>query len=139
MRDKDGISAGLLVAELAASLRASGSSLTDRLDELADEYGRYATDQLSVRVDDLSAIGAMMARLRATPPSTLLGQAVSFEELLPATDAVRLRWSGGRVVVRPSGTEPKLKAYLEVIAASAASGTESLALLRKQISAALGF
>ncbi|SOD72010.1 phosphomannomutase [Jatrophihabitans sp. GAS493] len=144
VRDKDGVSAGLLVAELAASLAAAGSSLAGRLDELAEKYGLFATDQLSYRVEDLSMITDAMARLRAHPPTSLLGSAVSVEELLPATDGVRLRWASGRVVVRPSGTEPKLKAYLEVVV-TAASAEESAATarglltrLRGEMSAALG-
>ncbi len=79
MRDKDGISAALLVAELAASLRAAGSSLLGRLDELAAEFGRYATDQLSMRVSDLTEIAAAMRRLRAAPPTALLGQPVQVD------------------------------------------------------------
>jgi phosphomannomutase len=114
--DKDGISAALLAADLAASLAASGRSLADRLDELAAELGVHATAPLSVRVSDLSLIAAAMSRLRAAPPATLLGRPVtSVEDLLPATDGIRLRADGIRVVVRPSGTEPKLKAYLEVV------------------------
>jgi len=115
VRDKDGISAALLVADLAAALRAEGRTLLDRLDELAAETGLYATDQVSVRVQDLTQITAAMARLRATPPATLLGRPVTaVEDLLPDADVVRLRAAGCRVVARPSGTEPKLKAYLEV-------------------------
>ena len=75
VRDKDGISAALLVAELAAQLKAAGSSLVQRLDELAAEYGRHATDQVSVRVDDLSQITATMQRLRTAPPSHVARQA----------------------------------------------------------------
>jgi len=116
VRDKDGISAALLLAEMAANLKAEGRTLLDRLDELAREYGLYATDQLSVRVADLSLISAAMTRLRAAPPTKLLGRPISsVEDLLPGADVVRLRADGVRVVVRPSGTEPKLKAYLEVI------------------------
>ncbi len=123
VRDKDGISAALLVAELAATLKAEGRSLTDLLDDLAVEHGLHATDQLSVRVEDLSLIQDAMSRLRATPPTSLGGRAVeSAEDLaagsdeLPPTDGLRYRLAdGGRVVVRPSGTEPKLKAYLEVV------------------------
>ena len=123
VRDKDGISAALLVAELAATLKAEGRSLTDLLDDLAVEHGLHATDQLSVRVEDLSLIQDAMSRLRATPPTELGGRAVeSAEDLaagsdeLPPTDGLRYRLAdGGRVVVRPSGTEPKLKAYLEVV------------------------
>jgi phosphomannomutase len=140
VRDKDGISAALLVAELAAGLHAAGSSLLGRLDELAAEFGRYATDQLSVRVTDLSEIGDMMRRLRATPPTSLLGAAVRFEDLLPATDGVRLSVEGGRVVVRPSGTEPKLKAYLEVVEPSgdAEAAQQRLAALKTEVAGALG-
>ena len=74
VRDKDGISAALLVAELAAALKDAGSSVPERLAALSAEYGLYATDQLSVRVDDLSVIDRAMARLRADPPRTLLDQ-----------------------------------------------------------------
>ncbi|MEP6599751.1 MAG: phospho-sugar mutase [Actinomycetota bacterium] len=139
VRDKDGISAALLVAELAATLQAAGSSLTHRLDELADEYGRYATDQLSFRVDDPAIIAAAMTRLRADPPRSLLAEPVEVADLLPAADVVRLSFAGGRVVVRPSGTEPKLKAYLEVVVAdgSATEADHRLARLRTEVGAAL--
>ncbi|MDQ3664488.1 MAG: phospho-sugar mutase, partial [Actinomycetota bacterium] len=124
--DKDGISAALLVCDLAARLLADGRGLTDRLDDLAREHGVHATDQLSVRVDDLSLIATAMERLRADPPARLGGLAVervddladgSVEKTgLPPTDGIRLVLAEcGRVVVRPSGTEPKLKAYLEVV------------------------
>jgi phosphomannomutase len=140
VRDKDGISAALLVAEFAAGLKAHDSSLLQRLDELAHEYGRYATDQVSVRVDDLTIISAAMARLRAHPPTTLLGEPVAVADLMPDADVVRLTWTAGRAVVRPSGTEPKLKIYLEVVEAdgSAAKAAARLATLRSEISATLG-
>jgi phosphomannomutase len=137
VRDKDGVSAALRVAELAAALKAAGSSLLQRLDELAAEYGRYATDQVSVRVDDLSIISDTMRRVRATPPATLLGEPVTVEDLLPDADVVRWRFGSGRVVVRPSGTEPKLKAYLEVVepSGSAELAAERLGVLRAEIEA----
>jgi len=140
VRDKDGVSAALLVAELAADLKASGSTLLDRLEGLYAEYGRYATDQLSVRVDDLSLITAAMDRVRAAPPVTLLGETATFTELLPDTDGVRLTFAGGRVVIRPSGTEPKLKAYLEVVlpGGTAQEASERLDRLRAEIADALG-
>ncbi len=123
VRDKDGVSALLRVTELAAELKASGQTLFDRLDEIAARYGVFATDQMSVRVADLSLIDAVMQRLRTTPPSSLGGfDVVQIDDLspgsdaLPPTDALRYRLDeGGRVVVRPSGTEPKLKCYLEVV------------------------
>jgi phosphomannomutase len=140
VRDKDGISAAVTLAELAAQLRQDGSSLLQRLEDLAAEYGRHVTDQLSMRVDDLTVISDAMARLRAHPPATLVGESVAVEDLLPDADVVRLRWRGGRAVVRPSGTEPKLKAYLEVLPAdnSAETAAAQLAQLRAEISTALG-
>lgn len=139
VRDKDGISAALFVAACAAELAERDSSLTQRLEELATEYGRYATDQVSVRVDDLAVIASTMARLRAAPPKTLLGQQVRVDDLLPDADVLRLSWDGGRVVVRPSGTEPKLKAYLEVVLpdGSAEDAANHLARLRAEVDAAL--
>ncbi|NSC23565.1 phospho-sugar mutase [Streptomyces albus subsp. chlorinus] len=132
VRDKDGITAALLVAELAAELKQAGRTLAGLLDELDVEYGVHATDQLSVRVSDLSLISSAMERLRAQPPTALGGLAVertddlsAGSESLPPTDGLRYLLAGadaaggpvagGRVVVRPSGTEPKLKCYLEVV------------------------
>jgi phosphomannomutase len=123
VRDKDGVSALLLVCELAAAAKAEGRGLPDILDDIAREHGLHATDQLSVRFEDLADIPATMERLRATPPSTLGGLAVERVEdlsegsdLLPPTDGLRYTLAeGARVIVRPSGTEPKVKCYLEVV------------------------
>jgi phosphomannomutase len=122
VRDKDGVSALLLVLELAASLKAEGRTLLDRLDEIALAHGVHATDQLSVRVSDLTLIHAAMTRLRAAPPQLLGGLGVlQVDDLteggpLPPTDGLRFHLAeGARVVVRPSGTEPKIKCYLEVV------------------------
>src|SRR5206468_976841 len=109
---------------------ADGSSLLARLDELAATYGRYATDQVSLRVADLTLIDTTMHRLRADPPARLLGADVQVEDLAARTDALRWTWPGGRVVVRPSGTEPKLKAYLEVVEASGSADAAAGALAR---------
>ncbi len=118
VRDKDGITAALRVAELAAQLKASGRTLGDRLDELAAEFGVHVTDQLSVRVRDLSEIAAMMSRVRADPPDGLLGDPrTGLEDRSPEVDVITVRTARARVVIRPSGTEPKLKAYLEVVEA----------------------
>jgi phosphomannomutase len=147
VRDKDGMTAALLVCELAAALKAEGQSLSDRLDELAREFGVHATDQLSVRVADLARIPQMMTRLRSQPPATLLGQPVTeIRDLLPATDAVVVRTTRARVVVRPSGTEPKLKAYLEVVEpvtdetvqTARVRAAAGLAALRAETAVALG-
>jgi phosphomannomutase len=140
VRDKDGVSAALLAAELAAALKARGSSLPQRLAELAEEYGHYLTSQLSWRVTDPSMIAQAMARLRAAPPATLLGRPVTVVDLAPDNDVVILRFDGGRVVVRPSGTEPKCKAYLELVipAGSSPEGSDGLAELGAQISEVLG-
>jgi phosphomannomutase len=114
VRDKDGITAALLVAEIAAELRAQGRSLLDRLDDLAAETGVHLTDQLSVRFDALPEIDATMARLRANPVSSLLGEAAETSDLAPQADVLVVRTATARWIVRPSGTEPKIKAYLEV-------------------------
>jgi phosphomannomutase len=122
--DKDGISAALLMADMVASLRAHGRTLLDVLDDLARAHGVYATDAFSVRVTDLSLIDVVMARLRAAPATDIGGVAVArIDDLahgagpgLPPTEGLRyLLADQTRVIVRPSGTEPKLKIYLEAI------------------------
>jgi phosphomannomutase len=123
VRDKDGVSACLLMAELAASLKAESRTLPDLLDDLAKEHGLHATDSFSVRVADLSLIGTVMARLRETSPREVAGIAVvrsddlsAGSEALPPTDGLRYYLEDeSRIIVRPSGTEPKLKVYLEAI------------------------
>ena len=123
VRDKDGVSAALLIAELAAILKAEGRTLLDVLDDLHRQLGVHATDAFSIRVEDLADIGRIMARLRATPPDEVAGSPVaSAEDLsagaggLPPTDGLRyLLDDDSRIIVRPSGTEPKLKVYLEAI------------------------
>ncbi|MFJ3172860.1 phospho-sugar mutase [Streptomyces roseus] len=157
VRDKDGITAALLVAELASKLKEQGRTLTDLLDDLAMAHGLHHTDQLSVRVEDLSVIADAMAALRAEPPTSLAGLRVaSAEDLtrgtgtLPPTDGLRYYLEGdfkARVIVRPSGTEPKLKCYLEVVvpvaeasdlAAARVRGQEVLDAIKKDLSAAAG-
>ncbi|MCZ7473183.1 phospho-sugar mutase [Micromonospora sp. WMMC273] len=147
VRDKDGITAALTVAELAAGLKAEGRTLLDRLDELAAEFGVHHTEQLSVRVEDLRVIADSMARIRAATPTALLGQPVTeASDLLPDADVVILRTGAARVVIRPSGTEPKLKAYLEVVEpvtggdvpAARQRARAAVTELRNEIAAALG-
>lgn len=122
VKDKDGITASLLMLEMAATLKAEGRGPQDVLDDLARQHGLYATSQLSVRVSDLSLIADAMARLRADPPRSLGGREVlAMDDLekgvdgLPPTDGLRFTLDDARVIVRPSGTEPKLKCYLQVV------------------------
>ncbi|WP_416965335.1 AAA family ATPase, partial [Streptomyces sp. Agncl-13] len=154
VRDKDGITAALLITELASELKAEGRDLLDLLDDLAVEHGLHATDQLSVRVEDLAVIADAMRRLREQPPTALAGLAVTKAEdltegtdKLPPTDGLRYTLDGARVIVRPSGTEPKLKCYLEVVVpvathadlpAARAQATETLATIKRDLSAAAG-
>jgi phosphomannomutase len=152
-RDKDGISAIIRVLELAAELKAEGKTLIDRLNDIAREHGLHATGQLSVRVEDLSIIATAMQTLRANPPTVLGGLAVeTVDDLmngyngLPPTDGIRLGLEGGaRIICRPSGTEPKLKCYLEVVVlvgdsieAARAEGQRSLAAIKKDLAVVLG-
>jgi phosphomannomutase len=124
VRDKDGISAAVKACELAARLKAEDRTLADQLAELAVRHGLHATSPLTFRVEDLSVIGQALQRLRDQPPTSLAGaQVVVYDDLtegyqgLPPTDGVRIATDAGdRVIVRPSGTEPKLKCYLEVVA-----------------------
>ncbi|MBY8877191.1 phospho-sugar mutase [Actinacidiphila acidipaludis] len=157
VRDKDGVTAALLVAELAADLKTRGSSVAGLLDEIAAQHGLHATDQLSVRVEDLRIIADAMDRLRERPPVALAGlDVVSAEDLrdgaggLPPTDGLRYRLAGegvtsARIVVRPSGTEPKLKCYLEVVLpagsdvpAARAAAARTLTALKSSLASAAG-
>ncbi|MEU8867678.1 phospho-sugar mutase [Streptomyces umbrinus] len=154
VRDKDGITAALLITELASGLKSEGRTLLDLLDDLAVEHGLHATDQLSVRVDDLSLISDAMRRLREQPPTRLAGLSVTKAEdltkgtdTLPPTDGLRYTLDGARVIVRPSGTEPKLKCYLEVVVpvgthdnlpAARAKATELLTTIKRDLSVAAG-
>jgi len=154
VKDKDGISTLVRVLQLAAAAKAEGRTMLDLLDDLARKYGLHATDQLSARVDDLSLIVAAMDRLRNTPPAALGGLTVEqVEDLsegvggLPPTEGLRYRLAGGaRVVVRPSGTEPKLKCYLEVVigvegddvAAARKTAAAGLAAIKTDLATAAG-
>ncbi|MFJ3163223.1 phospho-sugar mutase [Streptomyces kanasensis] len=157
VRDKDGITAALAVTELASELKERGRTLTDLLDDLAVAHGLHATDQLSVRVQDLTVIADAMRRLRQAPPTSLAGLTVARaedlthgSEALPPTDGLRYYLEGeyrARVIVRPSGTEPKLKCYLEVVVpvADAAALPEArtrasgvLAAIKQDLAAAAG-
>ncbi|MEU1482151.1 phospho-sugar mutase [Streptomyces sp. NPDC005760] len=154
VRDKDGITAALLITELASELKEQNRTLPDLLDDLAVEHGLHATDQLSVRVEDLSVIARAMKQLREHPPTELAGLPITKAEdltqgtdTLPPTDGLRYTLTGARVIVRPSGTEPKLKCYLEVVVPVAThtdlptartKATDLLTAIKRDLSAAAG-
>ena len=125
VRDKDGIGAALAFAGLVADLKSRGQTVHDRLDALAQEHGLHATRPLTLRCegdDGLARIATLMAAVRQDLPANLGGRAVATvrdlldDPDLPETDALLLSLEGdARVVIRPSGTEPKLKCYLEVV------------------------
>jgi phosphomannomutase len=121
VRDKDGISAAIAFLSLACELKANGVTIGQHLDDFSERFGYFASGQISVRVTDLTEIGRVMTRLRETPPAEVGGIPVDrIEDLhagsanLPPSDVLRI-WlvDGSRVMVRPSGTEPKLKVYLD--------------------------
>ncbi|MFK0403873.1 phospho-sugar mutase [Microbacterium sp. NPDC090225] len=126
VRDKDGISAAVAILGLAAEARDRGATIADLLAELGDTYGHFSSGQVSIRVDDLSIIGRVMLALRTLPPVQIAGRPVaSVDDLLhaaasqPSGDVLRYRLDdGSRVIVRPSGTEPKLKVYIDAAGAS---------------------
>ncbi|HEX2286034.1 MAG TPA: phospho-sugar mutase [Mycobacterium sp.] len=124
VRDKDGISAGVLACDLVTALKHRGHTVLDALDDLARRHGVHTTTAVSRRVADADEAAAVMSRLREAPPDRLAGFEVTVTDLLLERDARRrtdaVILTGGdkhnwvRVVVRPSGTEPKVKSYIEV-------------------------
>lgn len=145
VRDKDGISAAIAVLGLAADAHERGETLADLLAEIGETYGHFASGQVSVRVDDLSIIGKVMLSLRTLPPARIGDIAIdSIEDLLqaspgqPSGDVLRYRLSGGsRMIVRPSGTEPKLKVYLDAKGTSADVAKGIVAALESGVRALL--
>lgn len=139
VRDKDGISAAVDFLSLVSELKSTGRTVLDHLDDFADRFGAYASGQISLRVDDLADIGRMMAALRETPPAAVGALPVeSIDDFIdgfgeyPASDILRIHLSNGaRVIVRPSGTEPKLKVYID------ASSSEGDAAARQSAAAAV--
>jgi phosphomannomutase len=135
VRDKDGISAAVVLAELAAVRRAAGMTLLDELEVLARRYGLFMSGQRAIMLpgaDGLARISAAMQRLRAAPPGQVGGLAVQAVSdylartrteaggkesplSLPATNMLVFELEGGsRIIARPSGTEPKIKFYFDV-------------------------
>lgn len=154
VRDKDGVSAAVLVADYVAELKAGGRTLSDAIDNLARAYGVFLTRQVSARFADLSLIDETMTRLLSTPPESLGGSPVTATDDmsqglngLPGTTGLHLTTAAGaRVIIRPSGTEPKVKAYLEVtapvdgedVAGARASADVAMKALEADVQEALG-
>ncbi|WP_292878641.1 phospho-sugar mutase [Microbacterium sp.] len=145
VRDKDGVSAAVAILGMAAEARGRGASLDDLLAEFGATFGHFASDQISIRVDDLGVIARIMAGLRTAHPACLGDVDVErVDDLMegidgfPPGDVLRFRLvDGSRVIVRPSGTEPKLKAYLDVRGDSAEEAAGRLGALREAVGALL--
>jgi len=141
VNDKDGISAALLLAHIASELKSQGLTLLDLLNEVWVRHGFHGTEQISIRVAEMSQITNLLAGIRKNPPSQIAGRTVvSVDDLadpqdgLPPTDGLRLWIDGGiRMIVRPSGTEAKMKCYIEVITKDEAQASELLDQLRQPI------
>ena len=136
--DKDGITAALLIAELASTLREQSKSLLDLLSEMAARYGESATGQVSIRVSDLGIISQVMHGLRANPPREILSDEVRLEDYSlrtgsQRTDALVFQSERVKVIFRPSGTEPKLKCYLQYRGVDSANGLENLKVWAKEL------
>ena len=146
VNDKDGISAAIFLAQIATTLAEDGRDLNDLLDEVWARHGFHGTEQISIRVSDTKAITVLLAGLRSNPPQIIAGRTVeSIDDLaaprdgLPPTDGLRIWLSGGvRIIIRPSGTEAKLKCYVEVITADSDSAEKVLADLRGPLREFLG-
>ncbi|CAN2216392.1 {ManB} Phosphomannomutase [Candidatus Nanopelagicaceae bacterium] len=138
VNDKDGISAALLLAQIASDLKSKGLTLLDLLDEVWARHGFHGTEQISIRVADMSQITQLLKRIRQNPPTHIAGRAVrSIDDLanpqdgLPPTDGLRIWLADGiRIIVRPSGTEAKMKCYIEVITKDSAAAQLLLDELR---------
>jgi len=141
VNDKDGISAAIFLAQIASELRADGRTLLDLLDEVWERDGFHGTEQISIRVSDMARITQLLAGLRQSPPIEIAGFPIStIDDLaspkdgLPPTDGLRIWLDGGiRIIIRPSGTEAKLKCYIEVITKNAESAQILLDQLRNPL------
>ena len=146
VNDKDGVSAALMLAQCQGVLAERGMTVLDYLDEVWNKYGFHRTEQISIRVEDLAQVDVTLARLRSTKPTAIAGFAVTlFEDLLvpsgnlPPTNGLRIWLDNGiRIIIRPSGTEAKLKCYIEVVRpggspADKAEAEEMVVALRSQL------
>jgi len=138
VNDKDGISAAIYLAQIASELKSQGFTLLDLLAQIWERHGFHGTEQISIRVESTSEITKVLKQLRQTPPQEIAGRKViSIDDLsaptdgLPPTDGLRIWLDGAiRVIVRPSGTEAKMKCYIEVITKDASAAEKLLAELR---------
>ena len=138
VNDKDGISAAITLAQIATDLAAEGKTLLDLLDQVWDRHGFHATEQISIRLSDLSQVGVILGNLRSNPPKQIAGWAVTaIDDLakptdgLPPTEGLRIWLTGEiRIIIRPSGTEAKMKCYIEAIEKDAKSAQVILDQLR---------
>jgi phosphomannomutase len=141
VNDKDGISAAIFIAQIAMDLKREGLTISDLLDEVWARHGFHGTEQISIRVSDISAITRLLAGLRQNPPAEIAGRAVeSIDDLaaptngLPPTDGLRIWLAGGiRVIVRPSGTEAKMKCYIEVVTSTSEESQKLLDQIRQPL------
>jgi len=141
VNDKDGISAAIFLAQVAMDLKRDGLTISDLLDQVWERHGFHGTEQISIRVSDMSAITRLLAGLRQNPPKEIAGLAVeSIDDLaapkdgLPPTDGLRIWLAGGiRVIVRPSGTEAKMKCYIEVVTATSDESQKLLDEIRQPL------
>ena len=141
VNDKDGISAAIFLAQIAMDLKRDGLTISDLLNQVWERHGFHGTEQISIRVTDMSAITRLLAGLRSNPPREIAGRAVeSIDDLaapkdgLPPTDGLRIWLAGGiRIIVRPSGTEAKMKCYIEVVTATSDESQKLLDEIRSPL------
>lgn len=137
VNDKDGISAALVLVQMATDLAAQGKSISDLLDEIWSRHGFHATKQISVRTTSIQQIDEILSKFRLQTPNEICGYKLQqFDDLekpkdhLPPTNGVRLFFEDGiRIIIRPSGTEPKMKCYIEVVRTGAVNSAKNEANL----------
>jgi phosphomannomutase len=141
VNDKDGVSAAIFLAQVAMDLKRDGLTISDLLNQVWARHGFHGTEQISIRVADMSAITRLLAGLRQNPPKDIAGRAVeAIDDLaapkdgLPPTDGLRIWLAGGiRVIVRPSGTEAKMKCYIEVVTTTSEESQKLLDQIRQPL------
>ena len=141
VNDKDGISAAIYIAQIATDLAKDGRTILDLLEDIWHVHGYHATEQISIRVKEIAEINSVLTALRTNPPSQIGGRLVTLlEDLsnpsdgLPPTNGLRIWLEGSvRIIIRPSGTEAKLKCYIEVIEKNAETAQVILSELRPSL------